>query len=272
MKGDAAKELAREAWRGERGDPRAPGRRRRAVSTAPRSLPSGPAHSGRAPRAGARAVAVRFAAVLPRSPAPRHSRSSACPRRRHAAAAPHSRPHREATESRSGLRGGGRPQPPMYPPWAGRRHGPPGLFSRPPRPMFCGGRAHARPRLAGARRRLHPRQPPRPCARRAERRSGTHRGAGGRSPHGAVVYSRNPALALVPASNQKLPVACGSGGARAWLPVPHGGLRQRHARRGRLARQPLAARVRRPNARARRTSPRSRGTSLPGGSDGSTER
>ena len=100
-------------------------------------------------------------------------------------------------------------------------------FRGAPRPMFRGRRAHARPRLAGARRRLHPRQPPRPRARRAERRSGTHRGAGGRSPHGCgrlLPQSGSRARAgLEPEAARGLR---GAGAARAWLPVPHGGLRQ----------------------------------------------
>ena len=117
--------------------------------------------------------------------------------------------------------------------------------------MFRGRRAHARPRLAGARRRLHPRQPPRPRARRAERRSGAHRGAGGRSPHGCgrlLPQSGSRARAgLEPEAARGLR---GARAARARLPVPHGGRRHRHAGGRRLARQSLAARVRRPDARA----------------------
>ena len=44
-----------------------------------------------------------------------------------------------------------------------------------------------------------------------------------------------------------------AGAARPRLPLPHRGRRQRHARRRRLARRPLAARLRRPDARAGRS-------------------
>ena len=162
------------------------------------------------------------------------------------------RAHREATESRSGPRGGGHPQLFHYPPLGGPETWAAG-------PIFGGVSAHvSRPSLIllvlvspaqGADSTLDGRldralavpnvDPARTAALAVDLRTG------------AVVYSRNPALALVPASNQKLPVAYAAlVPARARLPLPHRGRGQRHARRRRLARRPLAARVRRPDARA----------------------
>ena len=70
---------------------------------------------------------------------------------------------------------------------------------------------------------------------------------------GAVVFARNATLALVPASNQKLPVAYAAlallgPGYRFHTEVVGSGT----PRRRRLARRPLAARLRRPDARAGR--------------------
>ena len=118
--------------------------------------------------------------------------------------------------------------------------------------MHCGGgRPAPRARLAGARRRPDAGRPARPGPERPARRSRAHGGAGGRPPYrrrcllAQPVARARPRLESEAAGRVRSAVA-----ARPGLPLPHRGRGQRHARGRRLARRPLAARLRRPDARA----------------------
>ena len=106
--------------------PRAPDLPRRGGPRAPSACADRPARGADALAAPARSGAGRA-----RARARRRSRSSACPRRRHAAAARCPQAGRAATGSRPSPRGGGRPQHFDYQPRDPAGHGPPGLSSAP---------------------------------------------------------------------------------------------------------------------------------------------
>ena len=164
---------------------------------------------------------------------------------------------RAATGSRSGPRGDDRSKAPprLSVLHRVRRHGPPGLSSTEPRPMHCGawpslllaarlacGRAaadrHCAPGSTG------------PCTSHTSIPRGRRRSRSTFAPAPSSTRATRRSRSL-PASNEKVPVAYAALsllGPR--LPLPHRGRRQRHARRRRLARRPLAARLRRPDARA----------------------
>ena len=112
----------------------------------------------------------------------------------------------------------------------------------------------------------------RPGPERPARRSRTHGGARGRPSHrrrrllAQPVARARPRLEPEAAGRIRGPVA-----ARPGLPLPHRGRRQRHARWRRLARRPLAAWLRRPDARTVRPARLSPPRWPPGGSAASTE-
>ena len=104
-----------------------------------------------------------------------------------------------------------------------------------------------------ARRRSDSDRAARPGAERSARRSRPHRGAGGRPPYRRRRLRAQPVARADPRLEPEAAGrVCGAVAARPGLPLPHRGRRQRHARGRRLARRPLAPRLRRPDARAGR--------------------
>ena len=114
-------------------------------------------------------------------------------------------------------------------------------------------------------------QPTRPCTCRTERRLGEDGSAGGRSPHRPRrLLPQSRARTHSGVESEAARRLRGTRPARAGVPVPHGGRRHRHARGRRLARQPVAAGVRRPDPRAGRSRRPRRGRCLLRVSAGST--